>query len=95
MTTGPAHWELLFRQRAVDNQVFMIGTSAARDENSGYVSWGHSIVTDPWGTVQMQMEDKENVYIGELEMESIERIREQLPLLAHRRQDIYQIRCTD
>lgn len=93
MTTGPAHWELLFRQRAVDNQVFMIGTSAARDESSGYVSWGHSIVTDPWGTVKVQMEDKENVYIGDLEMETVARIREQLPLLAHRRQDVYRIHC--
>ena len=49
MTTGPAHWELMFRGRAVDNQCYMIGTSDARDEQAGYVSWGHSLVVSPWG----------------------------------------------
>ena len=49
MTTGPAHWELMFRGRAVDNQCYMIGTSDARDEQAGYISWGHSLVVSPWG----------------------------------------------
>lgn len=40
MTTGPAHWELLFRQRAVDGQLFTAGTSPARDETASYVAWG-------------------------------------------------------
>ena len=51
MTTGPAHWELLFRQRAVDNQCFTVGVSPARDESAGYVAYGNSIAVDPWGTV--------------------------------------------
>ena len=51
MTTGPAHWELMFRGRAVDNQCYMIGTSDARDEQAGYISWGHSLVVSPWGDV--------------------------------------------
>ena len=49
MTTGPAHWELMFRGRAVDNQCYMIGTSDARDEQAGYISWGHSLVCHPGG----------------------------------------------
>ena len=43
MTTGPAHWELLFRQRAVDNQCFTVGVSPARDEQGSYVAYGNSI----------------------------------------------------
>lgn len=51
MTTGPAHWELLFRQRAVDNQCFTVGVSPARDEQGSYVAYGNSIAVDPWGAV--------------------------------------------
>ena len=58
MTTGPLHWELMFRQRAVDNQVYTIGAAPARDLNAGYHSWGHSIAADPWGKVLMEMEEK-------------------------------------
>ena len=54
MTTGPAHWELLLRQRAVDNQLFTVGTAPARDESSSYVAWGHSMVCEPWGGIVHQ-----------------------------------------
>lgn len=47
MTTGPAHWEILFRTRALDNQVFTIGTAPARNPKSGYSSWGHTIMVSP------------------------------------------------
>ena len=42
MTTGPAHWELLAKARALDNQVYVAVVSPARDPNAGYVAWGHS-----------------------------------------------------
>lgn len=48
MTTGPAHWELLQKTRAVDNQLYVAGVSPARDENSSYISWGHSSLVSPW-----------------------------------------------
>ena len=88
MTTGPAHWELLFRQRAVDNQVFCVGTSPARDEAASYRAWGHSIVTDPWGRVVTQLEEGEALRTVELDLELADQIRAQLPLLAHRRKDV-------
>ena len=91
MTTGPVHWENLFRQRAVDNQVFAVGIASARDTSGGYVSWGHSIITGPWGNVQMQMEEKEDIYTGEIRLDEVERVRAELPLLAHRRTDLYQL----
>ena len=89
MTTGPLHWELMFRQRAVDNQVYTIGAAPARDLNAGYHSWGHSIAADPWGKVLMEMEEKPDVEIVELELNEVKKVREQLPLLKHRRGDIY------
>ena len=91
MTTGPAHWELLFRQRAVDNQVFCIGTSPARDEAASYHAWGHSIVTDPWGRVVTQMDAEEALRVVELDLDLVEQIRAELPLLAHRRTDLYRL----
>jgi omega-amidase len=51
MVTGPAHWELLQRARAVDNQLFVAACSPARNESSGYVAWGHSSIINPWGEV--------------------------------------------
>ncbi|XP_054720070.1 omega-amidase NIT2-like isoform X2 [Uloborus diversus] len=47
MTTGPAHWELLQRARAVDNQLYVAGISPARDETASYVAWGHSSLVNP------------------------------------------------
>lgn len=89
MTTGPAHWELLFRQRAVDNQVYCLGVAPARDENGGYVSYANSIVTSPWGDIVIRLGADEELAIAEVELDYVDEIREQLPLLKHRRIDIY------
>lgn len=51
MTTGPAHWELLARSRAVDNQLYVAVVSPARDEKADYRAWGYSTVTSPFGEV--------------------------------------------
>lgn len=91
MTTGPAHWELAFRQRAVENQVYMIGAAPARDPEAGYTSWGHSIITDPWGHVVVQLDEKEGIAIAELDLDEIDRTRENLPFLSARRTDLYRL----
>lgn len=92
MTTGPAHWDILFRTRALDNQVYTIGTSPARDERACYVSYANSIVVSPWGDVTMKMDEKEGIKYCELDLERVESVRKQLPLLAHRRRDVYTLR---
>ena len=89
MTTGPAHWEIGFRQRAIENQVFMIGTAPSRDLEAGYIAWGHSIITDPWGKVIVQLDEGEGVAIAELNLNEIDRIRAKLPLMSARRTDLY------
>jgi len=91
MTTGPAHWELMFRQRAVESQCYVIGTAPARDVESSYISWGHSIAVDPWGTVLAQMDEKEGIRLVELDFDYLEKVRQELPLLKHRRTDLYEL----
>ena len=92
MTTGPAHWELLLRQRAVDNQLFTVGTAPARDESGSYVAWGHSMVCEPWGGIVHQCGTGEEVAVTELELSRIDAIRRQLPILSARRTDLYEVR---
>lgn len=91
MTTGPMHWELLFCCRAVDNQCYMIGTSGARDESAGYIVWGHTLLVSPWGEIIREMDEKEGYMVHEIDLEEVERVREELPLLTARRTDMYRI----
>lgn len=91
MTTGPAHWELSFRTRVLDNQIYMVGCAPARDITAGYISWGHSIVTNPWGAVVDMLDEKEGILLAELDMGYEERVREELPLLKSRRKDMYRL----
>lgn len=91
MTTGPAHWEISFRTRALDNQIYMLGCAPMRDPESGYISWGHSILTNPWGQVVKQLDEKEGILISDIDLDYEDEIRDQLPLLKHLRRDIYKI----
>lgn len=92
MTTGPAHWELTFRAQALQNQVFAVGTAPARDLSASYHSWGHSIVTGPWGEVLSQMDETEGIRITDIDLSRTSSVREQLPLLRHRREDVYTLK---
>lgn len=94
MTTGPAHWELMFRSRAVDNQCFMVGTSAARDPEGPYVAWGHSLVVSPWGDVLREMDEQPGIQVTDIDLSLADEIREQLPLLSARRTDVYRLSRT-
>jgi predicted amidohydrolase len=89
MTTGPAHWEMLFKTRAVDNQVFTVGASSARNYNAPYVSYGNSMVVDPWGNITARADEQERIIYAEIDLEYIAKIRRELPLLEHRRVDLY------
>lgn len=92
LTTGPMHWELLFRSQAVNNQLFVVGTSSARDESASYVSWGHSIAADPWGRILSQADAGEELVFTELDLTEVEKVREQIPVMNSLRTDVYQVR---
>ncbi len=90
-TTGPAHWELMFRAEAMFNQYYAIGTAPALDKGASYHSWGHSIAVNPWGDVICQMGTEEGIQVVELDLKETESVRAQLPLLNNRRTDIYSL----
>ena len=92
MTTGPAHWDLMFRSRAVDNQVYTIGCAPSRDVDSCYISYGNSLVVSPWGDILYKMDEKEGYKILELDLEYVDKIRKELPLISARRLDLYELK---
>lgn len=92
MTTGPAHWEVMHRSRAIDNQIFSIGISPSRNDDGGYKAYGNSMVVSPWGEVLYQADERTCSTIVDINLEKIIEIRDQLPLLKHRRTDVYQLK---
>ena len=91
MTTGPAHWNIMFQSQAMFNQYFAIGTAPAQDLSSEYHSWGHSIVVAPWGNIIKQMGLDSGYQMCEIDLAEVAHVRLQLPLLKHRRRDIYKL----
>ncbi len=91
MTTGPAHWELTFRMRAVDNQIYTAGCAPARSESAGYVSWANTMISDPWGRVAAKLDTEEAVLIHEIDPGYAFEIREQLPILSGYRKEGYRL----
>ena len=91
MTSGPNWWDIMFRTRAADNQVFMAGCSPARNEKACYVAWGHSLVVDPFGKILNQLDEKESILYQEIDLEEVKSFRQQYKILKSRRLDIYQL----
>lgn len=89
MTTGPLHWELLMRSRAIDNQLFVVAASPARNLNASYLAWGHSMIVDPWGTIVAEADEKETILLADIDLAIIDTVRTNLPLLKQRREDLY------
>lgn len=83
--TGRVHWEVLFQARALDNQLFMVGVASAKDKDSKFMSYGHSIVVDPWGEVLWQAGDETCVKVIDIDLEEVEKRRAELPVVALRR----------
>eukprot|EP00560_Eucampia_antarctica_P006084 CAMPEP_0197824460 /NCGR_PEP_ID=MMETSP1437-20131217/1692_1 /TAXON_ID=49252 ORGANISM="Eucampia antarctica, Strain CCMP1452" /NCGR_SAMPLE_ID=MMETSP1437 /ASSEMBLY_ACC=CAM_ASM_001096 /LENGTH=316 /DNA_ID=CAMNT_0043424085 /DNA_START=150 /DNA_END=1100 /DNA_ORIENTATION=+ len=101
LTTGPAHWELLQRGRAVDNQCFILTASPARteppssdDEKSKYphyTAWGHSTAVSPWGDVIASCDENENIVTADLDMTLVSQMRQGIPILQQKRGDLYEV----
>ena len=84
-TTGQAHWELLLRARAVENQCYVIAPAQGGRHENGRRTWGHSMVIDPWGEVIKVLPEGEGVVTAEMDVARIAQVRAQLPALTHRR----------
>jgi len=84
-TTGRAHWELLLRARAVENQCHVVAAAQGGHHANGRRTWGHSMIVDPWGEVLAVRAEGEGVVIADIDVERQREVRVQLPALAHRR----------
>ena len=91
MTTGPAHWEMSLRARAVDNEVFLAAASAARYEGFDYTCWGHSLVADPFGQILAEADETEQILYADIDLARVDEVRAQLPTFLHLRRDVYTV----
>ncbi|QUH26972.1 carbon-nitrogen hydrolase family protein [Serpentinicella alkaliphila] len=91
MITGPAHWDALIKVRAIDNQVYFIAASPARNEKANYIAYGHSAIVNPWGEFIAWAEEREQIICSEIDLKYIEKVRNELPLLKNRRESVYSI----
>ncbi|RIA91993.1 carbon-nitrogen hydrolase [Glomus cerebriforme] len=89
LTTGPLHWELLQRSRALDNQFFVATCSPARDMSATYHAWGHSTIVDPSGQILATTEHEEAIIYADIDLEQIKVIRQSIPVSSQRRFDLY------
>lgn len=88
-TTGPLHWHLLARARAVDNQVYVVACSPAQELGEGYHAYGHSLVSDPLGKIVAEADVDETIIYAELEPAELDAARQNIPVGHQRRFDAY------
>ena len=84
-TTGRAHWELLLRARAVENQCYVLAAAQGGVHANGRRTYGHSMLVDPWGEVVATQALEDGVIIGEINAERLQSVRKMVPALRHRR----------
>ena len=88
--TGRAHWEVLLRARAIENQAYVLAAAQAGSHPGGRQTWGHSIIIDPWGEIVAEAEDSDTegtLVIADINRQRVEDVRRQIPALEHRRLD--------
>jgi predicted amidohydrolase len=88
--TGPAHWHITSRCRAVDNQCYVAMASPARSKELSYKAYGHSLVSSPWGSILSEADESESIIYATIEKQKIAQIRRELPLLKHMKPEVYQ-----
>lgn len=89
MTTGPLHWSLLGRARAVDNEIYVGLCSPARDLEASYHAWGHSLIANPKAEILAEAAEKEEIVYADLDSQSMEDTRKAIPIYDQRRFDVY------
>jgi len=87
--TGPAHWEVLLRARAIENQCYVVAAGQTGESDPKRRWHGHSMIIDPWGRVLADAGTEPGVIVVDADLPEIERVRAVLPSLANRRPDAY------
>lgn len=83
--TGAAHWEILLRARAIENQVYLIAPNQIGRSASGVMDFGHSLIVDPWGTPVARASNQDATILAEIDLDYLARVRREVPCLDHRR----------
>ena len=89
--TGPKHWEMLLRARAIDNQIYMAGCCAALDESIHWHSWGHSLVADPLAEIICEGGSGEEIVYADIDLNRVDEARRELPVCKLLRRDMYKV----
>jgi predicted amidohydrolase len=89
LPTTRDHWEVLVRARAIENEVFVLAANQVGPHPGGHHSGGRSLIVDPWGVVLAEAGDGEGFVAADLDLARQQAIRAQLPVLAHRRPEVY------
>ncbi len=89
INTGPSHWHLSIRARAVDNQIYVAAVSPARSKDGHFEAYAHSSLVDPWGKILLDLDVEEKVEIGNVDLNYVDSIRKQLPILSARKEWLY------
>ena len=84
-TTGSAHWEILLRARAIENQCYVLAAAQGGRHQNGRRTWGQSMLIDPWGQIIDQLAEGEGVVSGALDPARLAQVRASLPALLHRK----------
>jgi deaminated glutathione amidase len=82
--TGRAHWEILLRARAIENQCYVLAPAQGGTHENGRRTWGHTMLIDPWGEVLAQQDEGEGLVIGDIDPARLVQVRKSLPALTHR-----------
>lgn len=83
--TGEAHWEVLLRARAIENQCYVLAANQGGVHNATRETWGHSMIVDPWGRILASVGSGEGVAVAEIDMEALAALRARMPIQSHRR----------
>ncbi|SAI42935.1 hydrolase [Bordetella ansorpii] len=83
-TTGKAHWEVLLRARAIENQCYILAPAQGGKHPNGRRTWGHSMLIDPWGEIVDVLPEEPGVIGGTIEADRLSEVRAALPALRHR-----------
>lgn len=83
--TGAAHWHVLLRARAIENQFFLIAANQGGRHSPSRETYGHSLVLDPWGRVLAELPEGAGVVVSELDPEVLREVRQRMPVHQHRR----------
>ena len=91
MQTGKDHWEIILRTRAVENTCYIVAPGQIGIKRGKSMSYGSSLVADPWGTVIARAKETAGVTMAEIDLDYLDKVRRDLPCLKNRRSDVYDV----